>query len=934
MTTNNVAGRSSTVAVTVMLFLFAAVPLAAGLGVTWWRARALVEENAHALLAARADELVGALDTRNHDALIFARLLANHPDISAYVDGVKDDAAVSAVFDRARAAYPAVISVAIIDKDGRVVASNIAEAVGRDMKNRPHIQRVLAGEAGVGDVRLSQVVPGAPEIVTYAAPIGDPARGAFVVAIAAESLWAPLRLSNDRAGARSYSVVVDEFGIRIAHSFRADHIFHPTAPLDAAVVDAAAATGRFGPRTRELLTQVIAEPDEHARAVAAVVDDHVYRYVGDANDAATLSVGRRCSTVPWTVFFQVPEESVYQPLASLWRGSVGVGLLLSLLGSVMAYLVARRTVRRFREMGAFARALARGDRSARLSGFEKEAPEVLVILTELNNMADAITREQATLEARVDERTQALQGANAELAAQAEELGAQKRELARKNDAVERADRMKSEFLANMSHELRTPLNSIIGFTDLVLTDEDLVVDDKHRVWLTEVSGSARHLLNLINEILDLSKIESGHIQLDKRPVSVADVIAGAVETIRVQGRKKSLDVSVKAVDAAVVADVARLRQILLNLLSNAVKMSPHGGAIVVRADDEGAFVKVSVDDQGPGVAADLLPRLFAPFVQGESVLTKSQQGTGLGLVICKKLVELHGGDIGVERASRGGARFWFTVPKANGDASTPTVLLIAAHDRRDVLRGYLASGGYVCAYPDDDEDAVNAVARTAPDAVVVDLIGSGEAAHVVVDAVRRADPDVALVVFGAGARGFVPKPIESTRLLAELSRTLAPPARLLSIDDDPRVGDLLRELLRPAGYEVESVQRPDEGLERARANPPDAILVDLVMPGLSGFEVIEALSAAVRTRHIPVVVFTARDLTAQESSWLQGRARAVAREGQRHGRRAARLGGPRGAADSVNTADARPDANAHAEGGARRRRPRAEPQAARRVSG
>ncbi len=305
--------------------------------------------------------------------------------------------------------------------------------------------------------------------------------------------------------------------------------------------------------------------------------------------------------------------------------------------------------------------------------------------TTLHRMDLKRRRTEEESEARIVERTVELTLANAELKAQKEELAAQQRELERKNVEVERANQLKSMFLANMSHELRTPLNSIIGFSDLLLAEAQDALPPHHVEYVTNVLASGKHLLDLINDILDLSKIEAGEIRLEVGTVDSAEAVAEAVALIGPTARAKQIEVRKQVwATRSAWADRGKLRQILLNLLSNAVKFSPEGADVEVRTEDEGPFVRFRVRDEGPGIDPALRPHLFEPFIQGESPLVKKHQGTGLGLAISKRLVELHGGTLQLVSETRRGSEFTFTLPAAPGERLAVLPRASAPADGRD----------------------------------------------------------------------------------------------------------------------------------------------------------------------------------------------------------------------------------------------------------
>jgi len=256
----------------------------------------------------------------------------------------------------------------------------------------------------------------------------------------------------------------------------------------------------------------------------------------------------------------------------------------------------------------------------------------------------------------------------------AQYLEQQSDELSRLNEELAKANQLKSDFLANMSHELRTPLNSIIGFSDMLLTENVGTLTPMQRDFVETVARNGRHLLALISELLDLSKIEAGQLRLTLEQLDLRDLLREAAENVRAQieQRRHRLDLDLPEEPLRVTADRLRVRQVLLNLLSNAIKFTPEGGRlrIVGRAENGGARVEVS--DTGIGIAPTDQPKLFREFVQLDASASRQYEGTGLGLALCLRLVELHGGRIGVESDLGRGSTFWFTLPHAPPSAGEP----------------------------------------------------------------------------------------------------------------------------------------------------------------------------------------------------------------------------------------------------------------------
>jgi signal transduction histidine kinase/HAMP domain-containing protein len=275
----------------------------------------------------------------------------------------------------------------------------------------------------------------------------------------------------------------------------------------------------------------------------------------------------------------------------------------------------------------------------------------------LPNLAIACERESAHLNTR---------RLATEIRRTAQYLEEQSDELTRLNDELAKADRLKSDFLANMSHELRTPLNSIIGFSDMLLTEEVGALAPMQRDFLETVARNGRHLLELISELLDLSKIEAGRMSLAPEPLDLRDLLREAAASVHAQTERHRhrLEVDVPETALDLTADHVRVRQILLNLLSNAIKFTPDGGHVRLVGRPADGGVRVEVSDTGIGIATEDQGKLFREFVQIDASASRHYEGTGLGLALCKRLVELHGGRIGVVSEPGRGSTFWFMLPR------------------------------------------------------------------------------------------------------------------------------------------------------------------------------------------------------------------------------------------------------------------------------
>ena len=292
------------------------------------------------------------------------------------------------------------------------------------------------------------------------------------------------------------------------------------------------------------------------------------------------------------------------------------------------------------------------------------------------NLAIACERETAHQHTRrlaieVRHAAQRLELQNVALTTLNDKLEEQHRELSRLNLELDQAGKLKDQFLANVSHELRTPLNSVIGFSDLLLTGQvdGAALSETQRDYLDTISRNGRHLLQLINELLDLSKIAAGRMELHREPVALETLLREAAASVHAQleARRHTLSIEPPGDAVRVTADRGRVLQVLLNLLSNAIKFTADAGRITLaaRLEDGGRYVRVAVSDTGIGIAPDDTAKLFQEFVQLDASASRRYEGTGLGLALSKRLVELHGGAIGVESQLGKGSTFWFTLPRA-----------------------------------------------------------------------------------------------------------------------------------------------------------------------------------------------------------------------------------------------------------------------------
>ncbi len=342
-----------------------------------------------------------------------------------------------------------------------------------------------------------------------------------------------------------------------------------------------------------------------------------------------------------------PLSEAFAPIeAAIWRTALLLVVFL-LLAIATSVLLARRLVRPIESVQAAAAKIGSGALDERIEIASDD--ELGALAEEFNRMAARLQESYAGLELKVEERTQELASALAELDEKSREL--------------EAASLHKSQFLANMSHELRTPLNAIIGFSQVLREGMVGEVNAKQAEYLDDILSSGNHLLSLINDVLDLSKVEAGQVELDVLQFSLEEALESGVVMVRERATREGVQVTLEPTDVGLVTgDQRRVRQVIFNLLSNAVKFTPAGGTVDVRALQVNGEVRVSVADTGPGIAAEDRERIFGEFQQTEAGI-EQREGTGLGLALSKRLVELHGGRIWVDSEPGNGSTFVFTLP-------------------------------------------------------------------------------------------------------------------------------------------------------------------------------------------------------------------------------------------------------------------------------
>ncbi len=523
---------------------------------------------------------------------------------------------------------------------------------------------------------------------------------------------------------------------------------------------------------------------------------------------------------------------------------------------------------------------------------------VAAYIAEPERLARALAAQQAFFDWALSLLAEAYLDAKHALVSKLEELKAHSDQIEAENARMQEANRLKSEFLANMSHELRTPLNAIIGFAEL-LHDGAVSPDmPEYQEFLGDILASGKHLLQLINDVLDLSKVEAGKLDFYPERADVQRIVHEVVAILRTTAAERHIRVDVE-IDPAlgeVTVDTSRLKQVLYNYVSNALKFTGEGGTVVIRAAAEGAGAyRIAVDDSGIGIAPENLGRLFSEFTQLDGGAGKTRGGTGLGLALTKRLVEAQGGSVGVESIPGVGSTFYAVLPKRAPTGSTmptprrysgvhpgsPAVLVIEDNERdQTAIVRALRDAGYAVETAATGAQAVARCKERRFDAITLDLLLPDVSGIEVLRQVRQTElnRDVPVVVItvvtekgvfaGYAVHDILTKPIEPNSLLASLERAGVTPGRsgtVMVVDDDAGSLRLMAATLGQLGYEVDGYERAADALATCAEAPPMAVILDLMMPEMDGFEFLERFRGLPRCRQVPVLVWSVRDLSATE---------------------------------------------------------------------
>jgi signal transduction histidine kinase/CheY-like chemotaxis protein len=614
----------------------------------------------------------------------------------------------------------------------------------------------------------------------------------------------------------------------------------------------------------------------------------------------------------WKIVLNVPERAVVGPINALAARSVVIGGAAVVVMVLLVAAVSRRMTEPMTQLTAAAKAIEAGR-------FEPDTLDALAAkpdeLGELAHAFQVMGREILQRERRLEEWNQGLERTVQERTA---ELARAAAEALEAREEAESANRTKSAFLANMSHELRTPMNAIIGYSEMLIEESEDSGQDAFVPDLRKITAAGRHLLALINDVLDLSKIEAGKMTLFLESFDVAAMVDEVVSTIQplVEKNRNRLVVHCASGVGSMRADLTKIRQTLFNLLSNATKFTEDGSIDleVSRVGAEaGDRILFRVADSGIGMTAEQISRLFQSFSQADNSTTRKYGGTGLGLAISRAFCVMMGGDITVASEFGRGTAFTVTLPAevvplqpatptaASAPASAqvaprgPSVLVIDDDPSvLDLMDRSLRRDGYEVSVAATGQAGLDLLRALRPDVVVLDVMMPGMDGWAVLAEIKN-DPaiqDTPVIMatmldsqelgFALGADEYLTKPIDRGRLSEALRRLCGPrdSRPLLVVDDDPAARELVQRALAQDGWEVVTAENGRDGLDRVAADRPALVLLDLMMPVMDGFEFLHLLRQRPEGRDLPVLVLTAKDLTAADHRLLQDEVENVLRKG------------------------------------------------------
>ncbi len=741
---------------------------------------------------------------------------------------------------------------------------------------------------------------------SIALPISDNPRTPIGVVKAVFNLTVIQNIVNEvRVGDAGYLAVIARDGTIISHP-RHESLFRRIEQVS----DLAPVSGVFAASPRGVAT-FTRDPN----AGGGVGDEWL---VGYSRIMRPASLG----PLDWTVAAFVSRSEVVAPIITVRNRALLAGALFILAAVPVVIAISKRLSRPLCDLAARADRIGQGDFDVALE--VPSSNEIGRLASTLSAMVENLkTSHRRTLEINLNlERT---------VRERTEELRRKNRQIEEQSKRVMEASRLKSQFLANMSHELRTPLNAVLALSEILGNEMSGPLNEEQAKQVGIINRAGKSLLRLINDVLDLSKIEAGRMTVERAAMSLKGLVQLVADTLRPLAEDKNLGLTVDAapdLPEFISSDEQKLRQVLINLMGNGIKFTERGGVTLeVRRLETPNRIQFRIIDTGIGIDADATERIFEEFHQADGSTTRKYGGTGLGLTISRRMAELMGGTLTVDSAPAKGSTFSLIVPfemaspvpeaptetlrrvrlqvpepsliNTADDSSTsqndsrPLVLVAEdEHDNLYIMKKYLNRLGCRVIFARDGSEVFAKARELRPIAITLDLVlprknGWEVLAELKADSETSGIPVIIASVldneeraFCLGAFRYLVKPINETDLGDAIHQILwterKDRKRILIIDDSVVDSDLTTRLLTENKYEVSRAPGGDEGLAMASGETPDLILLDLNMPGKNGFQVLTDLKANERTNRIPVAVYTARDLLPEEESRIRRHAAKV----------------------------------------------------------